>query len=114
MYQISINLIYCLIENANQEGKTLSSIHLVFHAGQGFLPRARQKKTSINFVSNLNFSGKVEWSAECSLYGLPDVLLGILNFLFFLCHFFFFLKLFTNSILIYFEVSSSATPVSSN
>lgn len=88
MYQISINLIYCLIENANQEGKTLSSIHLVFHAGQGFLPRVRQKQISINFVSNLNLSGKVEQSAECSLYGLPDALLGILNFLFFLYHFF--------------------------
>lgn len=87
MYQISMNLIYCLIENANQEGKTLSSIHLVFHAAQGFLPRVRHKQISINFVSNLNLSVKVEQSAECSLYGLDDAVLGILNFLFFLCQF---------------------------
>lgn len=84
MYRISINLIYCLIENANQEGKTLSSVHLVFHAGQGFLLRVRQKQISINSVSNLNLSVKV--NAEC-LYGLPDALLGILNFLFFLYQF---------------------------
>lgn len=87
MYQISINFIYCLIENANQEGETLSSIHLVFHAGQGFLPRARQKQISINFGSNLNLSVKVGQSAECSLYGLADAVLAILNFFFFLCHF---------------------------
>lgn len=70
-----------------EKAKLLSSIHLVFHAGQGVLPRVRQQQININFVSNLNLSVTVEQSAECSLYGLADALLDILNFLFFLYQF---------------------------
>lgn len=65
-----------------EKAKLLSSIHLVFQAGQGVSPRVRQKQISINFVSNLNLSVMVEQSAECSLHD-ADALLGILNFLFF-------------------------------
>lgn len=75
MYQISINLIYCLIENANREGKTLSSIHLVFSCRTRILTKGeaetnQHKQISINLVSNLNLSVMLEQSAERSLYGL--------------------------------------------